>query len=66
MNTYNYVSDNGMVFSIGANFMWQSLCHNEDVMDDWNIYVETGGFGWSVCRYCGQQAHFIKRWPSNG
>ena len=63
MHTYNYVSEQGTIFPITANFNWASLCHSEDVMDGWNMFMELGGFGWSVCRLCGRQAYFTKRWP---
>ena len=62
MNTYNYVSENGTITSLEANFTWRSLCHNEDVMDGWNMFLDIGGFGWSVCRLCGKQSYFAKKW----
>lgn len=63
MNTYKYVSGNGTVTYIKGKFEWRSLCHDEEVMDNWHMFNDTGGFGWSVCRRCGRQAHFTKRWP---
>ena len=63
MNTYKYVTGNGEVTSSTGVFEWRSLCHNEGLMDACNMFIETGGFGWNICRRCGRQAHFIKRWP---
>ena len=63
MPTYNYVLEHGAIVSRTEIFKWQSLCHNENIMDECNMLVEIGGFGWSICRLCGKEASFIKRWP---
>ena len=63
MNTYNYITGNGFTYTTTDTFMWQSLCHNEEVMDNHSMMKEPEGFGWGVCRRCGKPSHFIKRWP---
>ena len=63
MTTYSYVSENGTVTSRTTSYSWRSLCHEEDIMDGWNMMEEVGGFGWSVCRLCGEASSFIKKWP---
>ena len=62
MPTYNYVSEQGKISSFTTSYSWKSLCHNEDMMDGWNMFIEIGGFGWSVCRLCGKEVSFIKKW----
>ena len=63
MIAYKHMSENGTITSRIEDFEWRSLCHNEGLMDEWSMFIETDGLGWSVCRLCGKQAHFIKRWP---
>jgi len=62
MKTYQYITEGGTITSAIGDFEWRSLCHNEDVMDNWNMFNELNGFGWSVCRRCGKEVSFSKRW----
>jgi len=69
MKLYKYVKENGHIEWLNGNFKWLSLCHNEDVMDNYPMYLEdniigitvkdvyTKQSGWGVCRRCGTPAN---------
>ena len=63
--TYKYVTESGRIEYLLGNFNWRSLCHNEEVMDDYPLYLEEDflgkNLGWAVCRRCGKQANFVMR-----
>ena len=60
---YQYITNGGRIESLVGDFNWRSLCHNEDVMDNYPIYLEEdflgNNLGWAVCRRCGKQANFV-------
>ena len=64
LKTYSYISGNGTITTRTTAHSWRSECHQEDVMDGWNIFEEEGGWGWSMCRRCGKWGGFYAHFPT--
>ena len=62
---YKYITNGGHIEFLVGDFNWRSLCHNEDVMDNYAVYLQEDflgkNLGWAVCRRCGSPSNFVMR-----
>ena len=65
MKAYKYVNEGGRIEWLKGDFNWRSLCHNEDVMDNYIMYLQEDflgkNLGWAVCRRCGSPSNFVMK-----